>query len=73
MLVGYIDHHHASQVVDLGRCKPDTGSLIHGFKHVIDQFTQRIIELINRLRLVAQQGIRKVEYIQNCHWFTVNL
>jgi hypothetical protein len=61
-------HHHDLLVhVDLGRGQADARGFVHGFKHVVDQLTQGVVELRHRFGDGAQARIREFENVQNGH------
>ncbi len=51
----------------LGCRKTDTGSGVHGFKHIVDQCSNGVSHLCNRFGLGAQACIGEFEYFQYCH------
>jgi len=55
----HIDNNQLDGFADLGRGKPDTGGIIHGLGHVLDQFFKACIEISYRFCLLTKDGIRK--------------
>lgn len=61
-------HDHDLLVhVDLGRGQADARGFVHGFKHVVDQLTQCVVELRHRFGNGAQARVREFENVQDGH------
>jgi len=56
-----VDDDHALVHVDLRRSQADARRGVHGFEHVVDQLTQRVIDGFDRLRLGTKPRIGKFE------------
>ncbi|MNP49064.1 hypothetical protein D3C76_1432270 [compost metagenome] len=53
--------------VDLSRSQPDTRRFVHGFKHVVDQLANFVIDDSHWLGDGAQTRVWKFEDVQNGH------
>lgn len=61
-------HDHDLQVhVHLGGGQADARGFVHGFKHVVDQLTQGVVEHRHRLGDGAQARVREFENVQDGH------
>ena len=62
-----VDHQHALRYADLDGGETDTGRVVHGCEHIIEQLTQFIIDTLDGLRNLPQNGIGKCYYIKYGH------
>ena len=66
-LFAHIEHDHALVHVDLGGREPHALGGVHGFEHVVDQLTQRIIDRRHRRSLLPQPRIGILQNYELCH------
>ena len=58
---GYINDNHLFVDIDLRRRQTDTRRLVHGFRHVGDQFADAVINLEHRHGDLFQTGIGETQ------------
>ena len=58
MPAGNVNNEDPQRHADLRRRQPDSRRRVHGLDHVVDQLLQRVIDVLDRLRLAAQHAVR---------------
>ncbi|MNF10331.1 hypothetical protein D3C80_2112430 [compost metagenome] len=53
--------------VDLGRGKANARGFVHGFKHVIDQLADAVVDFRHRFGEGTKARVREFENVQNGH------
>ena len=66
-----VEHQQLNMAVDLGRCQANAIGLVHGFQHVVDQLSQRFVEVGDRFCAGAKPRVGKFEDFESGHKFRV--
>ncbi len=67
LLRGHISHQQALVHVYLGRRQPDSGSLVHGLEHVVDELPELIVHMFHRGGFFPQPRVREFKNSEFCH------
>ena len=65
VVFGQVDRHDALVGIDLSGCQADTGRVVHGFEHVVDQRTNGVVDLGDRFGDGTEARIGEFEYSYN--------